>query len=262
MSLPSTIGGINRLPFPEKRSVYSKVIPPELLSKFNIPPSLVDQNGHELFSITCPAGSSDAELALYHRHGFPDPVLFGHITDTIQGHLHILLYGMNDPTTRRYDVDRLPDGTKTNFGTDHRNLAEEQKALKAGLAPGQIYRGPHLFKESMHQFERFVRMLDHNLYFVEPLYYHVAIIFERHGFSYQSGRRMMKRIHSGFTKGGDLLPALSEEHPFRQPAATNSIRLRSWAVHDRVLGHPFSDVTMYKYVGKEAGVSTAPGVPW
>jgi len=262
MSYPSTIGGINRLPPQEKRSVYSKVIPPELLAKFDIPSSLVDENGHDLFSISCPPESSDAELSLYHRHNFPDPVLFGHITDTIQGQLHILLYGMNDPTTQRYDVDRLPDGTKTSFGTDHRNLLEERKALKAGLAPGQIYRGPHLFKESMYQFERFVSMLDHDLYFVEPLYYHVAIIFERHGFSYQSGRKLMKRIHSGFSEGGDLLPGLTEENPFRQPAAANSIRLRSWAVHDHILERPYSDVTMYKYVSKEAGMSTAPGIPW
>ncbi len=262
MPSPSTIGGINSLPFPQKRSLYAQVIPPELLDKFNIPSSLVDQEGRDLLELDCPSGSTDAELALYHRHDIPDPVLFGHITDTIQGQLHILLYGLNDPTTQRYNVDRLPDGTKTDFGTNLRNIQAERKALKAGLAPGQIYQGPHLFKASMQQFERFVSTLGHELYFAEPLYYHVAIMFERHGFSYQKGKRLMKRIQAGFSSGGDLLPLLDGSNVFRQPGAEDSIRLRSWAIHDNILGFPFTEVTMYKYVGKHAGVATAPGVSW
>ncbi|MFO8036997.1 MAG: hypothetical protein R6U57_10265 [Anaerolineales bacterium] len=262
MPSPSTIGGINRLPTSQKRSLYAQIIPPELLEKFHIPPSLIDDKGRDLLDLNCPAGSTDAELALYHACDARDPVLFGHITDTIQGQVHILLYGMNDPTTQRYNVDRLPDGTKTDFGTGRRNIPEEIKALKAGLAPGQIYQGPHLFKASVDQFERFVRGLGHELYFAEPLYYHVAIMFERHGFSYQNGHRLMRRIQAGFSPGGDLLPLLDGSTIFRQPGAQDSIRLRSWAIHDNILGHPYTDVTMYKYVGKHAGVSTAPGVSW
>lgn len=262
MTLPSTIGGINRLPYREKRSIYKQIVPPQLLEKFAIPPDMIDEKGHDLLSLRCPQGSTDAELALFHRQDAQDPVIFGHITDTLQGQLHILLYGMNDPTTRRFNVDRLPDGTKTNFGTGRRNIDAERKALQAGLAPGQIYRGPHLFKASMRQFERFVEMLGHSLYFVEPLYYHVAVMFERHGFAYQSGRKLMRRIHAGFSPGGDLLPALDGRNVFRQPKAANSIRLRSWAIHDQILGQPYSGVTMYKYVGEHSHVSTAPGVSW
>jgi len=262
MSIPSSIGGINRLPLPEKRSLYKQVIPPELLEKFNIRPSLTDDKDRDLLKLNCQPGSTDVELKLFHQYNFPDPVLFGHITDTLQGQLHILLYGMNDPTTQRYDVDRLPDGTKTNFGTGRRNIPAEKKALQAGLAPGQIYRGPHLFKESMRQFEHFVSLLDHDLYFVEPLYYHVAIIFERHGFAYQSGRKLMERIQAGFSPGGDLRDRLQGQNIFRQPRAADSIRLRSWAVHDHILDQPYTDVTMYKYIQKEFGVETAPGVPW
>lgn len=262
MTTPSTIGGINQLPHDEKRRIYSHVIPPELLDTFQIPPDLIDESGRDLLDLDCPPGTSDAELALYHTHDAQDPVLFGHITDTMQGQLHILLYGLNDPRTRRFNVDRLPDGRVTNFGTNHRNLEAEKEALQAGLAPGQIYQGPHLFQESMQQFERFVRELGHEIYFADPLYYHVAIIFERHGFAYQSGRKLMRRIHEGFSPGGDLLPHLDGSTLFRQPRAANSIRLRSWAIHDRILGQPFSEVTMYKYVGKGAGVDTAPQVAW
>jgi len=89
------------------------------------------------------------------------------------------------------------------------------------------------------------------------LFYHNAVIFERYGFRYQKGRRLMERIEQGFQAGGDLLPLLDGSTPFRQPEAANSIRLRSWAIHDGILGEPFTNVTMYKESGKHAGVSTA-----
>lgn len=251
MSFPSTIAGLNHLPDQEKREIYAKVVPPELLELFKIPPDMVDENEQDLFRLDCRPGSTDAELALYHQAGAQDPVLFGHITDTIHGDLHILLYGMNDVKTRRFNVDRMPDGTKTGFGTNQRNLEAEREALRAGLAPGQIYRGPHLFKESLRQFESFVSCMGQDLFFVEPLFYHVAIIFERYRFQYQTGKRLMKRINDGFSEGGDLLPLLDGSTIFRQPEAAEQIRLRSWAIHDNILGEPFSRVTMYKHIDKE-----------
>jgi hypothetical protein len=104
--------------------------------------------------------------------------------------------------------------------------------------------------------------LGHELYFVEPLYYHVALVFERYGFSYQMGRRLMQRIESGFSGSGDLRARLDGSSPFRQAGAEASIRLRSWAIHDGLMGEPFTDVTMYKRVGKVANEDTAPGCKW
>lgn len=263
MSFPSTIAGLNELPQEQKRQTYARIVPPELLELFSIPEDLHDPDGNDLFQIKCPPGSSDVELALYHAHGARDPVIFGHLTDTIHGQLHILLYGMNDVTTPRYDVDRLPDGTKTNFGYNQRNLEAEQQAFQAGLAPGQIYRGPHLFQESLRQFESFVACMGQDLFFVEPLYYHIAVIFEAYQFHYQTGRRVMDRINEGFSENGDLRALLDGSTPFRQPRAAGHLRLRSWAVHDNILGKPFSNVTMYKYINKD---TTPPcsefSLPW
>jgi hypothetical protein len=104
--------------------------------------------------------------------------------------------------------------------------------------------------------------LGHGLYFTEPLYYHNAIIFERLGFAYQQGRRLMERIQKGFSPAGDLIPLLDGSTPFRKPEAANHIRLRSWAIHDGILGESFTNVTMYKRVGKHAGVSTCSGCEW
>lgn len=149
MSFPPTIAGLNQLPSEEKRDTYIKIVPPELLDLYYIQSDLRDSQGNNLFDLHCPPGSSDTELALYHKTDTQDPVLFGYITDTIHGQLHILLYGMDDINSPRFDVDRLLDGSKTNVGTNYLNLEAELKAFQAGLAPGQIYRGHHLFKESL-----------------------------------------------------------------------------------------------------------------
>lgn len=259
---PSTISGINRLPEPKKRELYARVVPPALLERFGIDPGFKNAAGQDLLVINAPPGSSGTEMGLYHQADFPDPVLYGHITDTINGQLHVLLYVLNDPDSPRFDTDRMPDGTPTQFGTQTRNLAAEQAAMEAGLAPGQIRRGLRLLGEAIKAFEDFVTSLGHDLYFVEPLHYHNAIIFERYGFAYERGRKLMERIQSGFSENGDLLPRLDGSTPFRQPEAAGSIRLRSWAIHDGLLDHPYTTVTMYKRIGKFAGVDTCPGCPW
>lgn len=258
----STIAGINRLPAPEKRAIYARVIPPELLDKYQISPYMVDTQGRDLLHLNCPSGSTSAETTLFHKFGFPDPVLYGQITDTVNGQVHILFYVLNDPDSPRFDIDRLPDGRLTQFGSKYRNIDAEIAAMQAGLSPGQIRQGPHLLRAALRTFETFIQSLNHNLHFAEPLYYHNAVIFERYGFTYQSGRRLMERIQRGFSPGGDLLPLLDGSTPFRQPEAAHSIRLRSWAIHDGILGEPFQNVTMYKVVDKHAQISTCPECDW
>jgi len=257
MSFPSTLGGINQLQEAEKRTIYARVISPELLDRYHLSPFLVDNNGRTLLHLIALPGSTSVELTLFHKHGFQDPILYGHITDTVNGQLHILLYILNDPDSERFDVDCLPDGTPTKFGIQSRNLEAEKAALIAGYNPGQIRRGPHLLAAALRTFEMFVEKLGHDLYFVEPLYYHNAVIFERYGFTYQQGRNRMVRIQEGFSPGGNLIPLLDRNSFFRQPEAVDSIRLRSWAIYDNILGEPFTNVTMYKRVGQHLGISTS-----
>ncbi len=257
---PSTIGGINRLPEEEKRKIYTQVIPHQLLDRFNLPtPDSIRLQSMLKFDFE--AGSTDVEISLFHEKRFPDPILYGHMTDTMNGQIHILLYILNDPDSPRFAVDQMPDGRKTRFGTLMRNLEAEEAALEAGLAPGQVRSGLRMLSEAIVSFEKFIESLGHDMYFVEPLYYHNAVIFERYGLAYQMGRRRMESYHAGFSEGGELLPLL-DGSPFRRPEATNSIRLRSWAIHDGILGEPFTDVTMYKRIGKSAGVNTTPGCDW
>ncbi len=262
MSTPSTLGGINLLPEAEKRQLYARMIPMQLLARFHLNPYLVDRHGNDLLVLNSSYGSSSAEISLFHKADFPDPILYGHLTDTMNGQIHILLYVLNDPDSLRFDIDRLPDGTLTQLGAKYRHIDAEISAIEAGLSPGQIRSGLHMLREAQTTFETFIDTLGHDIHFAEPLYYHNAIIFERYGFAYQKGRRLMERIERGFSPGGDLLPLLDNSTPFRNPEAAHSVRLRSWAIHDNILDEPFTNVTMYKHSGKNAGISTCSYCNW
>ena len=256
---PSTIGGINQLPEEEKRAIYARYIPQELIDKFGLQNIT---NNVEQLKFRFASGSSDVEMMLYHQVNFPDPILYAHLTDTMNGQIHVLLYILNDPNSPKFNVDKMPDGTPTKFGILKRNLEAEKSAMQWGLSPGQVRRGLRLLGSATSTFEEFVKSLGHDMYFVEPLYYHNAVIFERYGFSYQMGRRQMEGINSGFQPGGELSQKLDDANLFRSSKATNSIRLRSWAIHDGIMGEPFTNVTMYKRVGVSGNVSTTSGCKW
>lgn len=260
--LAYNIRGVNLLPDPEKLAIYAQLVPLSLLDRFHLKPPFIDHEGNNLFRLDCPVNSTDVELKLYHRFGYEDPVLHGHISDTINGQVHVLLYILNDPDSPRFSVDCMPDGTPTQFGTNQRNLTAEKAAMQYGLAPGQIRRGLRMLGEAIQAFERFVQSLGASMYFADPLYYHNAILFERHGFAYEKGRRLMERIQRDFATGGILLPMLDGSTPFRQPEAAHSIRLRSWAIHDGLLGETYTNVTMYKIIGRSFDLDTSSGCAW
>jgi hypothetical protein len=134
--------------------------------------------------------------------------------------------------------------------------------MEAGLSPGQVCEGLRAFKKSLPHFEIFVEDMGHDLFMIEPLAYHNAIIFERYGFNYMRGLKDMKHIHQEFQPEGELHRKLTPDNIFRQPTAWKSIRGRSWAIHDGILGHPFTGFQMYKRVGINAGIETFPDAKW
>jgi hypothetical protein len=257
-----SISAVNHLPLERKVSIYKRFIPAELFDRYNLPPDLIDSKGNKLLNLRCRPGSTDVVVDLRHEAGAQDPLLYAHLTDTMNGQIHVLLYILNDPDSPRFDVDCMPDGTPTEFGSFRRNIPEEVRAMEAGLAPGQIRRGLRLLRHSIDAFEQFVVSLGHEVYFVDPLAYHNAITFEGYGFAYQQGRRRMEEINTGFQADGELTSRLDRSTPFRQPEFRDSIRGRSWAIHDGILGVPYSDYVMYKKVGHSANVSTFPTGLW
>ncbi len=255
----TSIAAINQLAEAEKRAVYLQIIPRGLVERYHLPPDFVDAEGQALVELRCLAGSTDVVLALRVQAKDVDPLLYAHVTDTMNGQMHVLLYIINDPESPRFDVDRMPDGRPTEFGVLRRNLAAEEAALRAGLAPGQVRRGLRALRDSIEAFEVFVGSLGHDLFFVEPLFYHNAVVFEGYGFAYQQGRRLMEGIHTGFQEGGPLWSAMDRTTPFREPERAASVRGRSWAIHDGLLGESWGGIKMYRVVGQKAAVDTFPG---
>lgn len=261
-SLPSSISQINNLPEAEKIAIYRQLIPSWVFEQYQIHPQTLTYDGKNVVRFRCPAGSRALEITIYHRPDALDPLIYFNMIDTFNHQLMVLLVVINDPDSPRYNVDIDPDGNKTHFGTTSRNIPEEIRAMEAGLAPGQVKRGLRLFKSAIPLFEDFVARMGHDLFQIEPLAYHNAIVFERYGFAYIKGRREMEAIHEGFQPGGFLERKLDGSSPFRRPEFAHTVRGRSWAIHDGILGHPFTGFQMYKRVGELAGVNTFPGAIW
>jgi hypothetical protein len=172
------------------------------------------------------------------------------------------MFVVNDPDAPRFNTDVDPEGNRTHFGTVCRNLAAEEAAMKAGLAPGQVRHGLRIFKERGPAFEEFVAKMGHSMFLIEPLAYHNTIVFERYGFNYVRGHHEMENINEGFQPGGRFYEKLTPDNPFRQPDAWKTIRGRSWAIHDGILGYPFTGFQMYKRLGYHAGICTFPDAEW
>ena len=146
---PSTIGGINKLPENEKREIYSRYVPHELIEKFKL-------NGlthnKDLLQFRFADGASDVEMMLYHQVNFPDPILYAHLADNINGQIHVLLYILNDPASPRFNVDKMSDGSPTQFGIRRRNIEAELAALNEGCSAGQVRHGLRSLRQAMGAF--------------------------------------------------------------------------------------------------------------
>jgi hypothetical protein len=173
---------------------------------------------------------------------------------------------VNDPDSERFNIDVDEQGRDTMWGRASRNLPEEIKALKAGMAPGQVRKGLGMTREVITGLEYFARILDIKTISLEALFYHNAIVYERCGFTYFEGFKRMTRIHQAFQPGGKLFKLLDGSTLFRQPGFEKTVRGRSWAVHDGVVSEIDDEVLdegwyspkMYLLVGQPRTTSTFP----
>jgi hypothetical protein len=256
-----SIGQVNALPRELREQAYRSLVPCDVVLRFDLDPeTLVDEDGLPVFRIV--AGPSSVELSLRHTADAEDPLLYLQLADTTTNQIEVILFVVNDPHGERFDTDRLPDGTRTHFGTQGRNVDEEIRAMRAGLAPGQVRRGLRLTRDLVPILEGFIDALHHDAFYVQPLAYHNAILFERLGFGYVIGLGRMEWIHKEFYPGGLLHRRLDSCTPFRQPGAENSVRGRSWAIQDGIMGMAYGDIRMYRRVGIHAGVTTFPEAAW
>ncbi len=253
----------------EKEGLYRLLIPPSLFKRLQIHPlTFTDYEGRRrLARFYCPPREDTVLIEIKRRPEDPDPVYSIQVSDTFDfTQLNWDFLIINDPDGKRFHIDTDDQGRDTLWGRASRNIAEERRALDAGLAPGQVRRGLKVTREALAGLEYFARILGIQSIFLEALFYHNAIAFERYGFTYFEGFKRMQRIHQLFQPGGKLFQKLDGTTPFRQPGFAKTIRGRSWAIHDGVLGEIDDEVLdegwispkMYLMVDQPRSVSTFP----
>jgi hypothetical protein len=253
----TSLRAINELETAEKESIYTTIIPPRLFEFLNISPiTLSGPDGLRRVSIIAPRGMGLARIEVKRHPADLHSVFFLDITDTHYRQMELSFCIISDPSSERYNVDVDSSGNNNCFTSLGRNIPEEIRAMCAGLYPNQACRGLRMFGEFFSLFERFVGSLAMDMVVAEPLTYDNAVRYEKYGFDYLNGRRLMEQIDREFAVGGRLTARLDGSTPFRMPGMETSAHGRSWAIHDGVMDEPWEGVSIYKMVGVDAGVNT------
>lgn len=255
----SSIQEINALPPEMAQALYLRLVPEALLERFRIDrATLCGPGGARLVHITALEDKPWARVEVRRSEEDRDPALLVDVEMSSVSVPELAFVQINDPGGPRYAIDRDADGLDTLFGTASRNIPEELQAMRAGLAPGQVRRGLGMLARVLACMERFCSLIGKEIFLIDPLFYHSAILYERHGCGYLMGRELMESLDRGFEPGGPLAARLDGSSPFRAPGAARTVRGRSWALHDGVASDPWGGVKMYKAAGRDAGVSTFP----
>lgn len=261
-NLPFTIRQLNNLPEAVKQRVYRGLIPPALLTRFGIDPIQWTGANKEPKVFLQAEPESEKVLITAGTSADPNDEFFAlELADNSLNGIELNLIVMNDPTAPRFSIDQTEDGQPTMFGTLKRNFNAEEQAMHAGLAPGQIRAGLGGSRLVFEQIDTFLSMLGHRAYFLEPLTYASAWVFERRGFAYVRGHKLMDDIHREFQPGGALSQCLDAGSTFRIRDQADTVRGRAWAIHDGILEAldlRWDKIRMVKQIGRHAGVQTFP----
>jgi hypothetical protein len=261
--IPITLRQINALPLNAKRRIYRALIPSGLLTRFTIDPISWKCGGEDgCIALEAEPDTSYVALGASKLPASGPEFLRLELADNAINGVDLHLLVLSDPDSDYFRTDFDEHDQPTLFGTARRNLAEEARALRAGLAPGQVRKGLGASALVFQQLEAFLATLGHRAYFLEPLTYASAWVFERRGFAYVRGHKLMDDIHREFQPGGSLHRMLDGATPFRQPEGWQSVRGRAWAIQDGVLEAiqaRWDGLRMVKQIGRHAGVETFPG---
>lgn len=234
--MPLSLAPVNRLPREVRNALYLRLIPKEIFSLFPIDPfTLRTPEGFRAVRGHFPPEENFASLEVSLREG-DDPLFLCQLSlDPFFRSVSLDYIVMNDPHSPRFNIDRDEEGRETLCGILRRNIPEEIRAMKAGLAPGMVRRGLGLLSSFLKNLEEFTLLLGLSAITLEPLFYHTARLFEAHGFSYYKGLKLMATIEEGFRPGGRLCRAMDGSTPFRSPGMEKTVRGKSWAIHDGIL---------------------------
>ena len=249
---------LNKLDEETKERVYSLLVPDRIFDLFELDRE-TDTNlyGERILEIKASPRSTYAIIEVREHPGDQDCIFFLEIEDTSFFKIDINFLIINDPHSPRFNTDIDQTGRRTKFATVRRNIPEEIRAMEAGLAPGQVRKGLRMLRHFVPRAVAFVSAMGQDMIIAEPLAYNNAIVFEGYGFNYIRGRRKMAEINEGFQPGGEYFEKLDGSTPFRQPGMEKTVRGRSWAIHDGILGEPWRGIEMYRRV-EPAAICTFP----
>lgn len=258
---------ISHLDQPQKEGLYRTLIPPALYHRFGINPlDFCNEKGLKVVRFFCPGGDRTC-LVEIKLEDVEDPLYSVQLSDSSDSTMiewDFLI--VNDPDSPKYNTHVDQNGKDTLFGWASRNLVEEERAMEAGYFPGQTRKGFGITREAIRALDLFCHILNIQSVRLEALFYHNAITYERHGYSYFDGYKQMKRIHELFEPGFELYEKLDNSSPFRRPEFARSVRGRSWAIHDGILNDAEDDVLeegwvspiMYRMIDRPRAMITFP----
>lgn len=253
------LAAINALDVVEKESIYASLLPPRLFSLLNVSPkTFCNTKGQQVLKIIAPEGMTLLRMELRLKPDDRRPVFFLDLTETHFHQMELAFCIIRNPFAISFNVDLDENGNCNYFASNGRNIPQEQLAMEAGLFPNQTSRGLSMFGEFFKLLELFTDALGMSMIVAEPLTYDNAIRFEKYGFEYLSGRRLMQEIDKEFKEGGELFKRLDGSTPFRQKGMERTVFGRSWALHDGIrnepcknefLSQPWEEVKIYKTIG-------------
>lgn len=262
--LTLSIAKLNRFPREERDRIYLLLVPKSIFERFEIDPrSLVNPHGERVVTGIFPPDDNFGCIEVRHRSGDKDCIFSCQVSlAAFMQSLHLDFIIINDPLSERFNIDVDELGRDTLFGTRSRNIPEEVRAMQAGLAPGMVRRGLGLMREFVGCLDRFMSALGLQAITNRCLFYHNAILWEKYGFTYFKGRKMMERVHREFQPDGLLYEKLDESTPFRTRGIERTVRGRSWTIYDGlyldVFDEDWESPVMYKTIAKDFKVNTFP----
>lgn len=256
----SSLQSINRLDEPEKELIYSRLLPQRLRDVLGLAEnSLCNPAGERLITIIAPKGLPLVRIEARAKPDSDVVVFFLELSDTQFHQMELSFCIVRDPASPHYAVDVDETGANNWFASHGRNIPEELRAMRAGLFPNQTHHGLQLFAAFFPLLERFTDALGIQMIVGEPLSYDNAIRYEKYGFDYLRGTRLMLEIDREFQPGGRYFSRLDGSSPFRMPGMERTVSGRSWAIHDGIMDKPWDEVQIYRMIGVHAGINTFPG---
>src|SRR4030067_457683 len=130
------------MPEKERERFLSVLLPRRLLTMFSIDPGTFrNDRGVRCVRFVCPERMPFFQVDLRRDPDDRDAAYFLDLSNSVFGQMEVSFIIVNDPGSERFDIDVDEHGQDTYFGTARRNVPEEIRAMKAGVAPGRARRG-------------------------------------------------------------------------------------------------------------------------